>query len=270
MPEFPAYEVSDYGRLRKWRTGRVMRPTPQYRGSHLPVLLTRDGQRHPTWPCRLVLEVFGSPCPSSSHEALHGDGDRTNNHLDNLRWATPQERLSAAGIRFKEIRRDCAWCGYPSVAIAYWRIGGRYGTGQYVVPSWCPKCAAEYQRCRRGGIKQPLKLLNRRCRYCNEPIPPAKRSGTIYCGRSCKAKDNAASTRTDKTRDERLQRKYGITLADYRAMESSQSGACAVDHCHTTGRVRGLLCHRCNKTIGLLDDDPAVLLKASAYLKSAA
>lgn len=39
-----------------------------------------------------------------------------------------------------------------------------------------------------------------------------------------------------------------------------------VDHCHKTGRVRGLLCHRCNTAIGLLDDSIDKLLKAIKYL----
>lgn len=41
----------------------------------------------------------------------------------------------------------------------------------------------------------------------------------------------------------------------------------AVDHCHETGRIRGLLCNNCNRAIGLLGDSVELLLKAVEYLK---
>lgn len=62
-------------------------------------------------------------------------------------------------------------------------------------------------------------------------------------------------------------------------MYDSQMGLCsicqkpecniklAVDHDHETGKVRGLLCKRCNMAIGLLDDDPHVVTRAALYLK---
>ncbi|MCP4994783.1 MAG: hypothetical protein GY934_13530 [Gammaproteobacteria bacterium] len=41
----------------------------------------------------------------------------------------------------------------------------------------------------------------------------------------------------------------------------------AVDHCHRTHAIRGLLCRTCNSGIGLLKDDPTIVAKAAAYLR---
>lgn len=67
--------------------------------------------------------------------------------------------------------------------------------------------------------------------------------------------------------------KQGDLCALCRRPEKSKavSGAMkslSVDHCHTTGRVRGLLCDRCNRGIGLLGDDPERLAKVIEYLQS--
>lgn len=84
-----------------------------------------------------------------------------------------------------------------------------------------------------------------------------------------------------------LQKKYGITLDDFMEMFEDQNGKCkicsrdvkkfstskskqdaaVVDHDHTTGLVRGLLCHSCNRAIGLFNDEYAILLKAAEYIK---
>lgn len=72
-------------------------------------------------------------------------------------------------------------------------------------------------------------------------------------------------------------KKYGLTQDDYDAMLQDQRGACAicnepmdkphVDHNHTTGKVRGLLCQHCNMGLGHFRDSPLRLRLASAYLE---
>lgn len=82
----------------------------------------------------------------------------------------------------------------------------------------------------------------------------------------------------EKERERHLIRKYGVTLADYGRMFEAQGGACAVcgktqdrafdvDHCHTTGKVRGLLCTNCNRMVGHAHDDSARLRAAAEYLE---
>lgn len=72
--------------------------------------------------------------------------------------------------------------------------------------------------------------------------------------------------------------KYRVTPERYAEMWLSQDGLCkicdldadlVVDHCHATGRVRGLLCHRCNVALGWMDDRPDRLRSAATYLELA-
>lgn len=80
-----------------------------------------------------------------------------------------------------------------------------------------------------------------------------------------------------------LKRMYGITPEEYDALLEKQGGGCgvcgatenpphgylSVDHCHSTGAVRGLLCNKHNLGIGHFGDDPDELRQAIAYLEAA-
>lgn len=80
-------------------------------------------------------------------------------------------------------------------------------------------------------------------------------------------------------RERHLKQLYGLSLDEYNSLLASQSGVCAlcgggsgqrrfaVDHCHSTGKVRGLLCRACNTGLGLFKDSPALLEKGAAYLR---
>jgi hypothetical protein len=83
----------------------------------------------------------------------------------------------------------------------------------------------------------------------------------------------------DASRAQQLRAKFGLTPEQVEAMAETQGQACAscarpfktpkqrhVDHCHTTGKVRGLLCHGCNTGIGLFREDPDALRAAIQYL----
>lgn len=82
----------------------------------------------------------------------------------------------------------------------------------------------------------------------------------------------------------KLRNTYGMTYEDYLAMLEAQDGLCKicsrkldpesvndaphVDHCHKTGRVRGILCFRCNTGLGKFGDDAILLQRAAKYLKN--
>ncbi len=80
-------------------------------------------------------------------------------------------------------------------------------------------------------------------------------------------------------RKRNLKEKYGLTVEQYDEMVFEQNGACFVcntvperrrlnvDHCHKTGKVRKLLCDKCNMAIGLLEDDIDRISKVRKYLE---
>ncbi|WOL25647.1 hypothetical protein [Pectobacterium phage PcaP1EGY] len=113
------------------------------------------------------------------------------------------------------------------------------------------------------------------CRCCSKLFSP-KAPSELYCDDTCKSRGIQTAY---------LKRNYGITLDTYEVMLTEQNHKCkicggdgfimnpnrhklklVVDHCHTTGKVRGLLCHNCNRALGLLQDSEESLRAAIAYL----
>lgn len=80
-----------------------------------------------------------------------------------------------------------------------------------------------------------------------------------------------------------LKKLYGLTVKEFEGMVAAQKGLCAicarpprgkgtasrlhVDHCHVSGKIRGLLCTNCNALLGHAADSPLVLAAAIAYLQ---
>jgi hypothetical protein len=113
-------------------------------------------------------------------------------------------------------------------------------------------------------------------------------SGRLNKCRSCTKEENIAwrSIPTNRARwnegrhAKNLEKQFGITRTQFDAMyanpvcegcgvaKSRQGKRLAVDHCHKTGKVRGLLCHECNRTISTAQDDPAILRSLALYLEA--
>lgn len=102
IPTWDGYEISNHGRVRSWKQrSREKRCTwivdynqpprilkSDLRNGYPSVLLIRFGFDRSWFAIhRLVLEIFVGAAPEG-HEGAHNDGDRTNNRLSNLRWAT--------------------------------------------------------------------------------------------------------------------------------------------------------------------------------------
>jgi len=127
------------------------------------------------------------------------------------------------------------------------KICGRQNQKFYrTAKSRCVKCLKEYQR-----------------KYRNRPQPHGLTKDKKYM----------------------LKKRYGLTVEQFGAMIASQDGRCAacgldpstvarstrrilhVDHCHKTGRVRGLLCNGCNRALGLLNESAASAEGLIRYIK---
>lgn len=150
-------------------------------------------------------------------------------------------------------RKACDDCGRRPADGENWRARRRECDGK----SYCPTCRN----------KHPANKLEHQCSSCRtvKPIDDFYLKHGRPNG-SCKGCILATS---------RL-RKYGITQEQVDTLVASQGGRCAichaefvvphVDHCHTTGAIRGALCNECNTGLGMFGDDTARLLRAVNYL----
>lgn len=142
--------------------------------------------------------------------------------------------------------------------------------------------------------------MNKQCQMCNitkliDNFSPSKQTKDglfSYC-KPCKYQANkkSDSKRLSENRIKFLEQRknwhlkttYGITLEHYKELLAKQNGKCAickmpeadelyrrlaVDHCHDTLKVRGLLCHRCNRGIGMFKNSVDNLRSAIVYLSS--
>jgi hypothetical protein len=152
-----------------------------------------------------------------------------------------------------------------------------------------PVGADDKRPCVKCGERKPLDEFKKNascvygrdtiCRACHNALakvgnakPEAKAKHALW---SQKRKADPAARRVD--RDAQLRRYFGIGLLEYEAMLTAQEGKCAicrramklaVDHDHTTGKIRALLCGQCNRALGLLGDDAEIVMRAALYLRT--
>lgn len=130
----------------------------------------------------------------------------------------------------------------------------------------CSKCSAEkpledfYKFFDKWSSKH---YLSSRCKPCHQQYK----------------RESPTTPRNRKT--EKLQLRYGLTYEQWEKMRETESYACMicgiteaeidkkldVDHCHSSGKVRGILCNPCNTMIGHAKDNIAVLRAAATYLE---
>ncbi|WUC83619.1 endonuclease VII domain-containing protein [Streptomyces sp. NBC_00536] len=144
----------------------------------------------------------------------------------------------------------------------------------------CRDCGTRYHlkaplvEARTGLPRVDVPEGHKLCTRCVEVKPHSeyhrKASASDGLNTRCKA------CRAAEGRAGHLKRKYGITEAERDQMVADQGGLCClclrapavhVDHCHKTGRVRGVLCFNCNAGLGLLKENPDRILRAAEYLE---
>ena len=135
-----------------------------------------------------------------------------------------------------------------------------------------------------------LKATVKTCFNCKveKPVSEFYKSNVKYYQTECKLCNRERKQRWHKTEagkissaNTKLKKRFGITIEEYNKMYDAQDGKCliceatesvfnhrlAVDHCHTSGKIRGLLCKACNVGLGNFKDNKSYLQKAIAYLE---
>ena len=121
------------------------------------------------------------------------------------------------------------------------------------------------------------------CSKCGETKPynrfqkRSTKSGYRGVCKDCRHTAQRHRYSPEKRRDWHLRKTYGISLKEFNNAVASQGGRCAnkacnnpaevVDHNHTTGDIRGILCNGCNTAAGLAQDNPAVVRGLANYLE---
>lgn len=118
------------------------------------------------------------------------------------------------------------------------------------------------------------------CIECSEKNKKIYRKNNPDKVKATYKKTYAKRKANGKHKDSCLRNDFGITLEEYNKMFEEQGGCCkicckhqseqkralAVDHCHSSGKIRGLLCNNCNKGIGNLQDNLEILSRAFEYV----
>ena len=199
----------------------------------IPVYYYSHNGKLKTSSIKKLVAIAFIPNPMSFNFVKNIDGDVNNNDISNLSWC---ENLNASKI-INEEGKECTECKKFLPHDKFPKRNNRNNGRQ----SKCVKCVTKSNKIRK--LKYP-----------------------------------------DTGRDSHYKRYYNITLDEYNEILKSQNKSCAicginesdistgrktklcVDHCHSTGRIRGILCDKCNRGIGLLQDDPKIISNALSYL----
>lgn len=146
------------------------------------------------------------------------------------------------------------------------------GKGKFGLKSWCKVCDnAKMKELRATDPEWRENRNSATSRYYYENAEERRRKSREY-----EAKPEAK----EKTKCRAYRRKYGITWEEVKLIIESQDNKCVIcksvfvtsrdpklDHCHVTGKIRGVLCHPCNVSLGLMKENVENILALAEYLK---
>lgn len=209
--------------------------------------------------------------------------------------AEAKEQIRAEKVA-QGLLSPCPQCGSHQT----WSLGFyRRRDGEVIRTRSCKECGHRFKRAEDGGrIKRQdtcraraAMLKEKECKRCGRILPidayRFRSNSEAYRRPWCK---ECEADYSHKFVLRNALRQFGLTQEQYEQMLIRQEGRCAIcrtdnpfgpgdqymkkrkrrifslDHCHSTGRVRGLLCSRCNLAIGMFGDDKSVLGAAIAYI----
>lgn len=179
--------------------------------------------------------------------------------------------------------KTCKKCKEPKPDTAFYKDAAKAGG----LTSFCGDCiktrVKKYRRDNLAKVRAQQKE-----RHKENPEPARQRASTWHMRNHARHIAYMAVRRKNNPRaikSQRLKAAFGITLEQYEEMLESQGGVCAicyrppeansrskkqlaVDHCHKTGAIRGLLCANCNNALGLFKDSHLILFSEQYYLQS--
>lgn len=152
--------------------------------------------------------------------------------------------------------KTCKKCNQPKAEVEFGKCKNSRDRLQY----WCKECRRQCQRADSDRINK-----HHRDRYNSDSAVrlKAKEYG-------CKYNRQHKYNITQEQYDQMLQVQHGVCACCHQPETVTQNGELrrlCVDHCHITGKVRSLLCHKCNAGLGQFNDDIQQLSDAIEYLK---
>lgn len=221
--------------------------------------------------CRQCKKIF-TPNPRARVKPMYcGELCRCHAYRARLRANRPKRPLcDVDGCERRTKNPETRWCN--AHYLRWYRYGDPLLDGRTAPKpdGTCCYCKGTSPRGRKfcstlceNRSRSGIETVQRYCKVCDAPLPIKNRPDRLYCSEECVRLMGRA-------------RKYGIDAEEYLRLLKTQDRKCAIcgseparlfiDHCHTSGKVRGLLCTQCNAGIGMFKEDPSRLRGALAYL----